>query len=496
MGKLNEDGASINEIEDSESDDLDDKQSETLGNGEETKIEDMLSEETKGIESVKKKLNIKIIIGAIVAVLVIAGIYFFSRGESFDDLAAEEIIEAMRENKKIDERIENYVVYKTKKEDPNELLGDKEQYISKASFKDVETDTYEGDEVNVTIEVFNNEEDAALRLKRMDLTYEAMEKLYPAEEYGDLIITVLPNITKGYTAQVGNAVLRITAQCSKEVADQYIKEFEKVLKDKSYSQRELSSKKSKERVNTLKTNAEEYWESAREEIHSAMDELITAIDEEIAAISISLDEKELGQLKVDFDFVNIGYYKDYIEGWRNSIDDIQIRIDEKNAAIAAEKERKDALARGKHSAGMYKVGTDIPAGEYVLIGSGYFSINKDSAGTLDSIIANDNFDGNSIISVSDGQYLEVKRAVFYDINLNPEISTSGPGMFKVGLHIPAGEYKLISTGTGTTSGYVEISSNALHKLGGIIMNDNFKGERYITLKEGQYVKLTRCKIQQ
>lgn len=58
----------------------------------------------------------------------------------------------------------------------------------------------------------------------------------------------------------------------------------------------------------------------------------------------------------------------------------------------------------KYSAGQYKADIDIPAGEYILFasdGTGYFCISSDS--NADDIITNDNFDYNTIITISDGR---------------------------------------------------------------------------------------------
>ncbi|MDO4302110.1 MAG: hypothetical protein Q4D26_12090 [Clostridia bacterium] len=62
--------------------------------------------------------------------------------------------------------------------------------------------------------------------------------------------------------------------------------------------------------------------------------------------------------------------------------------------------------------GMYKVGVDIPAGEYVAYPTsdsckGYFCISSDA--NQDDIITNDNFVGQRYFSISDGQYLELSR---------------------------------------------------------------------------------------
>ena len=59
--------------------------------------------------------------------------------------------------------------------------------------------------------------------------------------------------------------------------------------------------------------------------------------------------------------------------------------------------------------GQYKVGTDIPAGEYTLEATsdyGYVEVTSDSRhDILNSIVTNDNFENNKIITVSEGQYI-------------------------------------------------------------------------------------------
>lgn len=64
---------------------------------------------------------------------------------------------------------------------------------------------------------------------------------------------------------------------------------------------------------------------------------------------------------------------------------------------------------GYYPEGQYKVGTDIPAGEYTLEsinGLGYVEVSTDSRhDILSSVVTNDNFENNKIITVTDGQYL-------------------------------------------------------------------------------------------
>lgn len=144
----------------------------------------------------------------------------------------------------------------------------------------------------------------------------------------------------------------------------------------------------------------------------------------------------------------------------------------------------------EYQSGMYKVGVDMPAGEYIVFandGTGYFCVSSDS--NQDDILFNDNFDYNSIITINDGEYLDLSRCYAVPFEEDPEVKTTGEGMFKVGTHIPAGEYKLDA---GTETGYYCIYSNSRHD--DIISNDNFDGQNYVTVSDGQYLVLNRCKF--
>jgi hypothetical protein len=149
---------------------------------------------------------------------------------------------------------------------------------------------------------------------------------------------------------------------------------------------------------------------------------------------------------------------------------------------------------------MYKVGTDITAGEYVIIsdalGTGYMQISSDSTGKLESIIANENIINRTIVTIKDGQYFEVKSGEIYLIDKAPKVEPKdnqlSSGMYKVGLDIQPGEYKV--SAAGEDYAYIEVSSNSSHTLESIVSNDNFTGEKYITIKEGQYLKITNANL--
>lgn len=152
-------------------------------------------------------------------------------------------------------------------------------------------------------------------------------------------------------------------------------------------------------------------------------------------------------------------------------------------------------------AGMYKVGTDISAGEYLLMSDGvapaYFQVSKDSTGSLNSIISNDNFEGSRYVTLVNDQYFELRSAKFAPIDKAPvqapKDGVYGPGMYKVGRDIEPGEYKL-KPQAGAMA-YFEVAKDSKGSLNSIVANDNFDAEKYVTIQAGQYIKINSCQLE-
>ena len=143
--------------------------------------------------------------------------------------------------------------------------------------------------------------------------------------------------------------------------------------------------------------------------------------------------------------------------------------------------------------GQYKVGKDIPAGEYYVKCNGYnlyVEVASDSSGSLDSIIYNLNTAGGAYITVEDGEYLEISGGDLYELDKAPDRGPDGgyykDGMYKVGEDIPAGEYNVESS---KDVAYIEVASDSRHQIDSIITNDNFENNQFITIEDGQYLTL-------
>lgn len=88
--------------------------------------------------------------------------------------------------------------------------------------------------------------------------------------------------------------------------------------------------------------------------------------------------------------------------------------DETTSQTTSGSEGSDSQATKQYGAGTYKVGTDLPAGEYKLTSTdtvpAYWAVTNSSAPDA-QIVGNDNFTGNAYVTVSDGQYLKLVRCV-------------------------------------------------------------------------------------
>ena len=147
--------------------------------------------------------------------------------------------------------------------------------------------------------------------------------------------------------------------------------------------------------------------------------------------------------------------------------------------------------------GMYKVGTDIPAGEYLLIATdktfmSYMCVSSD--GNQSDILTNDNFYNYHYVTLENGQYFKIQRCAAvpadeYKLSLQDNIDLK-EGMYKIGRDIPAGEYKLSQTGTDFMAYYCIYNNSTAGR--DIVANDNFNNNSYVTVKNGQYLVLNRC----
>lgn len=151
-----------------------------------------------------------------------------------------------------------------------------------------------------------------------------------------------------------------------------------------------------------------------------------------------------------------------------------------------------------HKEGVYKIGKDLPAGEYLLIAyedqyvGGYMCVSSDS--NQKNIILNELFQTFHYVTVEDGQYLELSKcgavSVEEDSLYFKAYKDLGPGMYKIGTDIPAGEYRLTADKDAIAAYSCIYNNSTAHRK--IISNDIINNNSYVTVTDGQYLLLSSC----
>lgn len=139
-------------------------------------------------------------------------------------------------------------------------------------------------------------------------------------------------------------------------------------------------------------------------------------------------------------------------------------------------------------AGLYLVGRDLPAGEYVAVndsGTCYVKIGADP--NMNTMYASEYHDYCIPFKVRNGDWIESSWGMIYSIDdVNLDISKTG--MYVVGKHVKAGNYVLEARGNG----YYCITRGMLGENDKIEDNDHFDTISYISLKNGQCILISRC----
>lgn len=127
--------------------------------------------------------------------------------------------------------------------------------------------------------------------------------------------------------------------------------------------------------------------------------------------------------------------------------------------------------------------------------AGSVHLSEDQRGKVKALLGKDPIIGNTFSGENIYEIREKARGSSSDGGTSGEggrsygAGTYGDGMYRVGTDIPAGEYKL--TASSGTLGYWEVTNSSTADAD-IVGNDNFSGSTYVTVSNGQYLKLERC----
>jgi hypothetical protein len=155
---------------------------------------------------------------------------------------------------------------------------------------------------------------------------------------------------------------------------------------------------------------------------------------------------------------------------------------------------KSVVLGSVYTAGTYKVGTDIPAGEYLLVSTKTDYAYFYTATKLTTDPYYWNCEGypspTQYASLQTGEYATFEYVKIYPVATAPFIGVNAdgsfvPGQYKVGRDIPAGTYVINLQGT-TEYGDLYIEMNSYNQPESIVGWDSYRGRIYVTLAAGQY----------
>jgi fibronectin type 3 domain-containing protein len=143
--------------------------------------------------------------------------------------------------------------------------------------------------------------------------------------------------------------------------------------------------------------------------------------------------------------------------------------------------------------GIYKVGIDIPAGEYLMVStkedsSQFFtSVDKEGEQWLAMGIPQPYI----YATLTSGEYVTMTDTKAYPIAYAPLVPTNADGtlsqrQYKVGRDIPAGTYVLYESDP-VFFGEVQVRKDSYNKYPSIVGQDFFVGRIYVTVQNGQYL---------
>ena len=160
-----------------------------------------------------------------------------------------------------------------------------------------------------------------------------------------------------------------------------------------------------------------------------------------------------------------------------------------------------------YASGLYKVGVNLPAGEYLLQAdqratrAGSWEIKVDLTNYSGFTTASDYTNTFDIVTFETGTDVVLENITAYPISSVPAypFTRYEEGTYRVGTDLPAGEYQVDLTFERTSEqgyGYWGIDSGSIHSNSGgySLDSEQMEGPATITVEEGQYLTLKRARI--
>lgn len=136
-----------------------------------------------------------------------------------------------------------------------------------------------------------------------------------------------------------------------------------------------------------------------------------------------------------------------------------------------------------HDPGVYQVGIDLPAGDYVLTQPTQFRIAFESSFEPHVLIADKVTDGRTYVSLEDDDWFHFDSGQLYPPDAAPEAGELplSPGMYKAGQDLQAGEYVLLAQDSN-----LDLTVDARHLEPSLSATVIFN-RAYVSIEDGQFI---------
>ena len=150
----------------------------------------------------------------------------------------------------------------------------------------------------------------------------------------------------------------------------------------------------------------------------------------------------------------------------------------------------------------YRAGDDIEPGLFVVEtpeNSGYYAVWSGDSSENERILFNDFFAGYSIVEVREGETLELATALAYPIAAfsapGLQDGAYGPGAYRVGSEIPAGEYRIEAvTGDNVFENSIAMYANPHRDIGDYFLFRSVQtAAEIMTFDEGRFIELRNAR---
>ena len=174
--------------------------------------------------------------------------------------------------------------------------------------------------------------------------------------------------------------------------------------------------------------------------------------------------------------------------------DLEVKYEELLNKTEAEENKQITIdPDAKYISGAYKVGSTIPAGEYIFYpnagDSVYVEVTSDPNGHDTKILHY--CAGNCFATIYDGEYLTIEDGYAVPYTGNEPVDDSHYDYTaKVGDQIEAGEY--LAKSIEGEKGYYSVSSNS--RFDDTVTMDYFENTSYLYLQDGQYIEIEDCEL--